>query len=251
MLALITATRNSKTTLPTALASIENIRDRVKSFFVDGNSSDGSLEYLRSYVEQTPNAVLLAQTGEGLYPALNQGIQAALDDPDVSHIGMLHSDDKLISTAFERYLSIIENDPAMIFYSGIEFHDASGKRVRGWDSGKFSRFKLHTGWMPPHTSMIVAKSVYQKLGSYDPEFGTAADYEWIVRVLSEHGESTRYFPERTLTMLVGGASSESLQARLRANAMDGKVWGHKSRLQSLLIRLLKPMRKLGQFIFVN
>jgi hypothetical protein len=160
---------------------------------------------------------------------------------------MLHSDDKLIPLVFERYLSIIENDPAMIFYSGIEFHDVSGKRVRSWDSGKFSRLKLNTGWMPPHTSMIVAKSVYQKLGSYDPDFGTAADYEWIVRVLSEYGENSRYFPQRTLTMLVGGASSESLQARLRANAMDGKVWERKSWLQSMVIRLLKPMRKLRIF----
>lgn len=251
MLALITATRNSAATLPAALASIENIRDRVKSIFVDGGSTDGLLEYLHAYVERTPNAVLLAQEGEGLYQALNQGVQAALDDVDVTHIGMLHSDDKLISIVFERYLSLIENDPAMIFYSGIEFHNASGKRVRSWDSGKFSRFKLHTGWMPPHTSMIVAKTVYQKLGSYDPGFGTAADYEWIVRVLSEYGDSTRFFPERTLTMLVGGASSASVKARLRANAMDGKVWERKSRLQSLVIRLLKPMRKLGQFIFVR
>lgn len=30
-----------------------------------------------------------------VYPALNQVVQAAIDDPEVAHIGMLHSDDKL------------------------------------------------------------------------------------------------------------------------------------------------------------
>jgi len=251
LLALITATRNSISTLADALASIENIRDRVKSIFVDGGSTDGVVEYLKSHIEGTGNAVLLAQKGTGLYQALNQGIQAALDDPEVTHIGMLHGDDKLIPLAFERYLSVIESDPALVFYSDIEFHDPSGMRVRNWDSGEFSRFKLNTGWMPPHTGMIVAKYVYQKLGLYNPDFGTASDYEWVVRVLSEFGENSRYFPERTVTMRVGGASSASLKARLRANAMDGKVWQGRSWLQSLAIRLLKPMRKLGQFILIK
>lgn len=251
MLALITATRNSMSTLPGSLASIENIRDQVKSIFVDGGSSDGTLEYLVTYVERTNNAALLVQEGVGLYPALNQGIQAAINDPEVTHIGMLHSDDQLIPAAFAKQLAIIDSSQAVIFYSDIEFHNSSGKSVRKWNAGKFSRFKLNTGWMPPHTSMIVAKSVYQRLGLYNPGFGTAADYEWIVRVLKELGEDSNYFPERTVTMLVGGASSASLAARIRANAMDAKVWAGHSWLRPLVIRLFKPLRKLGQFIFVE
>ena len=251
MLALITATHNSMSTLSAALASIEDIRHQVKSVFVDGQSTDGTFEYLASYVESTTNAVLLAQDGIGLYPALNQGIQAAINDPEVTHIGMLHSDDQLIPAAFAKQLAIIDSSQAVIFYSDIEFHNSSGKSVRKWNAGKFSRFKLNTGWMPPHTSMIVEKSVYQRLGLYNPSFGTAADYEWIVRVLMELGDETKYFPERTVTMLVGGASSASLAARIRANAMDAKVWAGHSWLRPLVIRLFKPLRKLGQFIFVG
>ena len=101
--------------------------------------------------------------------------------------------------------------------------------------------------MPPHTSIVVAKEVYQKLGLYNPDFGTAADYEWVVRVFSEYGHESQYFPERTLSMLVGGASSSSLKARLRANAMDGKVWADKSKMQSMIVRVCKPLRKIGQF----
>ena len=106
MLALITATYNSMSTLPGTLASIENTRGQVKSVFVDGKSTDGTFEYLASYVDRTTNAVLLAQEVSGLYPALNQGVLAAINDPEVTHIGMLHSDDKLNSTAFAIYLAI-------------------------------------------------------------------------------------------------------------------------------------------------
>lgn len=251
MLALITATRNSIETLPDTLTSIVDIRHRVKSFFVDGGSTDGTVECLQSYIEATTGAVLFSQDGLGLYQALNQGIQEALNDPDVTHIGMLHSDDQLIPASFDKYLTVIENEPAAVFYSGIEFRDHSGAVVRVWRSSEFSRFKLNTGWMPPHTSIVVAKDVYRDLGLYDPNFGTAADYEWVVRVFSERGNKVRFFPELTVSMLVGGASSASMRSRLRANSMDGKVWAGRSWLRSMMVRICKPMRKLGQFIFVR
>ena len=234
-------------TLRGTLEGVEHVRERAKLFFVDGESADGTMSFLRSFVESEANAVLISQEGTGLYQALNQGVQAAIQDPEVTHVGMLHSDDYLIASAFERYLSVIESEPSQVFYSGIEFHDTSGKRVRVWEPGEYSRFKLNTGWMPPHTSIIVAKTVYQELGLYNPDFGTAADYEWVVRVFSKLGNDSRYFPERILSMLVGGASSSSLKARLRANAMDGRVWADKSKLQSVLVRVCKPIRKIGQF----
>ena len=202
---------------------------------------------METYVGTAGNAVLLAQEGTGLYQALNQGIQAAIDNPEVTHIGMLHSDDQLIPEAFEQYLSQISDNPAPMFYSDIQFHDASGKTVRKWQSSAFSRFKLNTGWMPPHTSVVVKKEVYIQSGLYNPDFGTAADYDWLVRVLGVYGADSFYYADSTLSMLVGGASSASSKARLAANRMDGRVWARHSKLYSIAIRFLKPFRKIGQF----
>ena len=250
MLGLVTLTRNSMATLPLALDSVVCVREKIVPFFVDGGSADGTVEYLKAHVTNTEYGLLLEQNEAGLYQALNQGIQAAIGNSDVTHIGLLHSDDYIKAGAFEKYLALIAADSSPVFYSDIEFHNKLGVKVRYWRSGEFSRLKLSTGWMPPHTSMIVAKEVYEKIGFYNPDFGTAADYEWIVRVLSEFGEQSRYLPESTLSMLVGGASSSSLRARLRANAMDGKVWADNSRLQGILVRICKPLRKIGQFKLV-
>ena len=249
MLALITATRNSLDTLPQAIASTEGLRDKVKLFFVDGGSTDGSLEHLRKFCDREKNSVLILQNGSGLYQALNEGIEAALQDSNVTYIGMLHSDDQLLQAAYRRYLAFISSEDSDVYYSGIQFHDESMDRVRVWISGNFSQFKLKTGWMPPHTSVVVSKYVYQKYGLYNPEFGTAADYEWVVRVFSALGEKSRCFPEMTLSMSVGGASNSSLKARIRANAMDGKVWLKSSRVQSIIVRVCKPLRKISQFMF--
>jgi glycosyltransferase len=251
MLALITATRNSMSTLPATLASVAPYRDRVKSIFVDGGSSDGTAEYLATYVAENANAELLHQVGSGLYQALNQGVLATYDDPAITHIGMLHSDDELMIEPFGRYLNLIESDPAALFYSGVEFHNSEHERVRVWDADGYSKFKLRTGWMPPHSTVVVSKRIYREHGLYDEQFGTAADYEWLVRILLNEGLKIRQFPERTMSMLVGGASSAGLRARLKANAMDGKAWVRHSRLGALAIRFLKPARKIGQFIFVR
>ena len=247
MLALVTATKNSMRTVRDALESAASLRHKVKHYLIDAASSDGTREYLESFVTATGNSVLLSQTGTGLYPALNQAVAAALADPEVTHIGFLHSDDRLISTQFDEYLAHIDSSRCDFCYSDIEYHDKHDRRVRVWNAGRFSLFKLKTGWMPPHTSVVVAKRIYRDFGVYDPAFGTAADYEWIVRVLSSNRASVSYFPQLTLSMLVGGASGATLAARLRANAMDGKAWADCSPTQSLFIRVFKPTRKVLQF----
>jgi glycosyltransferase involved in cell wall biosynthesis len=249
MLALITATKNSVLTVRDALESAAPFRHKIKHYLIDAASSDGTREYLESFVTTTGNSVLLSQVGTGLYPALNQAVAAALADSQVTHIGFLHSDDRFISPHFDEYLSYINSSRCEFFYSDIEYHDKRGRRFRVWNAGNFSMFKLKTGWMPPHTSVVVAPRIYRDFGVYNPAFGTAADYEWIVRVLSSNNASVSYFPQRTLSMLVGGASGATLAARLRANAMDGKAWAGAdgSLARSSLIRVTKPLRKVLQF----
>ncbi len=102
MLALVTATKNSMRTIRYALESAASFRHKVKHYLIDAASSDGTREYLESFVTMTGSSVLLSQTGTGLYPALNQAVTAALADPEVTHIGFLHSDDRLISTQFTK-----------------------------------------------------------------------------------------------------------------------------------------------------
>ena len=132
MLALITATKNSIHTVKGALASAASIRSRIKHILIDADSSDGTLEFLKSFAAKIEHSVLLSQTGTGLYPALNQGVRAALADTAVTHIGFLHSDDRLIPGNFSEYISKIESSECDIFYSDIEYHNSDDRRVRVW-----------------------------------------------------------------------------------------------------------------------
>jgi glycosyltransferase len=248
MLALITATLNSEDSLESAISSLGPVVDDIKHVVIDGGSTDRTVTILDDYRQRRPNVFVLEQKENGLYQALNEALEWTIADDDVSHIGFLHSDDRLLEAAYPGYLTAILASGADVGYSDIQYHDASGDIVRMWRSGDFSRFKLHTGWMPPHTSVVAKKKVYERFGLFDPRFGTAADYEWLVRVLSNPEIGVYYHPERTVSMQTGGASNSSLRSRLRANAMDGSVWADRSVIQAGLIRLLKPARKVGQFL---
>jgi glycosyltransferase involved in cell wall biosynthesis len=248
MLALITATFNSEASLKSAISSVEPVVNEIKHVFIDGGSTDRTLEMLGAYRQRHSSVCVLQQNEKGLYQALNEALQFAIKDDDVSHIGFLHSDDLLMDDVYPRYARAILASDADLSYSDICYHNASGDIVRVWRSRNFSRFKLNTGWMPPHTSVVAKKQVYEDYGLFNPRFGTAADYEWLVRVLSNKDVSVYYHPERTVSMQTGGASNASFRSRLKANAMDGAVWADKSVLRASLIRVLKPARKVGQYL---
>ena len=91
MLALVTATWNSDKTLPNTLLSVRGLKRGIKHFFVDGGSTDDTLKQLHEYASANSEKIILEQHGLGLYQALNQGVRAAIEDPDVTHIGVLHS----------------------------------------------------------------------------------------------------------------------------------------------------------------
>ena len=119
--------------------------------------------------------------------------------------------------------------------------------VRYWRSGEFDARKFYWGWMPPHPTFFVRRSVYERYGYFNPEMGTAADYELMLRFLVKHGVSSEYLPEIIVKMRSGGASNVTLGSRLRANRMDRKAWEVNGLKPYPWTLMMKPLRKVGQW----
>ena len=102
--------------------------------------------------------------------------------------------------------------------------------------------------MPPHPTFFVKKSIYEELGTFNLELGTAADYELMLRFLVKYGISTHYIPEVIVHMRTGGISNATIKGRLRANKMDRKAWRVNGLKPLPVTLLLKPARKLVQYI---
>ncbi len=101
--------------------------------------------------------------------------------------------------------------------------------------------------MPPHPTLYLRKEVYAKAGNFRTDFGSAADYEFMVRLtrLNDLTLALRAGDSR----LHGGWRDEQpvAQPSLNAHRMDCKAWRENGLSPRSLNLLLKPLRKLPRF----
>jgi glycosyltransferase len=127
-----------------------------------------------------------------------------------------------------------------------------GEQVaRLWQAGRCSPRAFYWGWMPPHPTFFVRHSIYEKHGLFRLDLGTSADYELMLRFLLKCGVRARYIPEVLVKMLVGGVSNYSIRNRILANRNDRKAWTANGLKPYPWTLLMKPFRKLGQWLLVG
>lgn len=249
-ISIITTTYNAAATLRHCFASLVEQTVPFKHIIVDGGSTDGTLEIIEEYAK-LGDVRFISEPDEGLYDALNKGIQMATGDV----IGILHADDFYADEKVLARVAEVFEDPSVDACYGdlLYVRDKRGNSinnfevVRYWRSGNFNPGKFYWGWMPPHPTFFVRKSVYEKYGLFNLELGTAADYELMLRFLLKHRISCRYIPEIFVNMRVGGVSNASVNNRLKANRMDRKAWEVNGLKPFPWTIPFKPIRKIPQY----
>jgi glycosyltransferase len=103
------------------------------------------------------------------------------------------------------------------------------------------------GWMPPHPTLFVRRSVYERFGNFNLDLKSAADYEFMLRVLHKEQCTVAYLPRIIVKMRNGGNSNQSIKHRIFANREDKKAWLLNGLQPYFFTLVLKPARKLFQF----
>jgi len=129
----------------------------------------------------------------------------------------------------------------------VDREDVS-KVVRTWKSGPFKRSSMYNGWMPPHPTFFVRRSIYEKYGLFNTILRSAADYELMLRFLLKHEINLSYIPQTIINMRQGGKSTASISNRIKANVEDRKAWRMNALKPHFFTLILKPLRKIKQFI---
>jgi len=246
-ISIITVTCNSASTISTCINSVENQQYKVEHIIIDNCSSDKTLEIVNSYpyIEK-----VVSEADHGIYDAMNKGIALATGDV----VGILNSDDCYVSAnVIEKVSRIFDDERIDSCYGDLVYVDAldNTKITRSWKSGSFNARSFYWGWMPPHPTFFVRRSVYEKFGLFRTDIGTAADYELMLRFLLKHKITTAYIPEVMVIMQDGGISNSSLLKRIKANRMDLSAW-HTNGLKPYPWTIFfKPLRKTGQFLVLN
>lgn len=261
LISIITATYNAAETLAGNLACVQSQLTPVEHLLIDGGSTDGTLDLIKAYCpENSPLTRYISEPDNGIYDAMNKGIDLATGEI----IGVLNADDFYTSSdVLSKVARVFENPKVEACYgdliyvsegqgaecSALDVEESAQKFkiVRYWKSGSFQPNKFYWGWMPPHPTFFVRRSVYEKYGLFSLEQGSAADYEIMLRFLLKHQVETAYIPEVLVNMRVGGVSNDSVGNRVKANRNDRKAWEVNGLRPYLWTLWMKPLRKIPQW----
>ncbi len=244
-ISIITICYNSSKSIADAIDSVlDQTYPNIEYLIIDGKSKDNTVEIIQSYGDKISRFV--SEPDKGIYDALNKGLKMASGDV----IGFMHSDDIFAnSSILEKVAHLFESNPIDSVYGDLQYvykHDTN-KILRHWKTGEYSRAKLKMGWMPPHPSFYVKKSVYDKLGGFNTKYRIAADYDTMLRFLGKHQISSKYLPEVMVKMRVGGASNRSLKNIINKTKEDWQAI-QDNQFGNIFTLIFKNLRKLSQFI---
>ncbi len=241
---VITVSFNSAATIGYTLDSVACQQGvDVEHVVVDGGSTDHTLQIIARSSDR--RLCWQSEPDQGIYDAMNKGVARAKGDV----IGFLNADDSFADDhVLSEVMRCFESPDVVAVYGDLVYVSADdGHRVvRHWRSGAYTPASLKFGWMPPHPTFYVRRSVFESIGRFDTSLRIAADYDLLVATLMDAKGRVAHVPRILVKMRTGGISNGSLRAVLRKSREDlAVIHGH--RLWSLATLAFKNVRKLVQF----
>ena len=181
LLSIITVCRNEFSRIHGTLDSVINQSDTAFEWIVvDGASTDGTLNLLQSHQQHISR--LISEPDEGLYEAMNKGIQAASGQ----YVIFLNAGDRLenrdVVTKFRKEAFTAD---LVIGNLRVQYSDGQEQYRKSIDC-PLNADRLY--WRSyPHPATFIRRDLFARFGLYDLTMPIAADWEFFVRVVVRHG----------------------------------------------------------------
>lgn len=243
-LSLVTVVYNAQDTIGQCIESVirQNYHN-LEYIIVDGGSTDNTLQIINQYRSRIN--ILISEPDKGIYDAMNKGIKLASGQI----VGTLNADDHFVD--HEVLLSVakaFEQQDIDAVYGDLDIINQHHQVIRKWRSGQCKSSSFNLGFMPPHPTFYCRRNLFEKFGFYSLEYGSAADYELMLRFIHLHKIRSVYLKKVMVKMRDGGVSSKNLKNRTKAWAFDLKAMRKNKVMFPLLALIVKPLRKIIQFI---
>lgn len=243
-ISLITVVFNAENTIKRCIESIISQKfPNVEYIVIDGASTDKTVDIIQQYSQNIHHFV--SEPDKGIYDAMNKGIKMATGDV----VGTLNADDFFAhDNALSLIASSFQNNNSDTVYADLDYVDENDKIIRKWRSGNYNRRNFQFGWMPPHPTFYCKRIFFEKLGYYSLDYGTAADYELMLRFLYVHKLSAIPIRNAIVKMKTGGKSNNSFLSRVKGMKADLKAMQKNKILLPVLTLVAKPLRKVIQYL---
>ena len=246
-ISVITVCLNSEKTIENTIRSvIKQNYDQIEYIVIDGGSKDKTIELINKYRHSITK--LVSEKDGGVYSAINKGLKLATGDI----ISILHSDDFF---ADENVLSKIatqfNNDVSLECFIGTTLMKRrnNNKILRKYSPINFKKWMMYLGISPPHPSMFLRRSVYEKYGFYKEDYEIASDFEFYLRILYKNRINYNITDNPYVIMNYGGISTKSFNSNLVATKEILRSFRENGIYNNLFIICLRFLYKIFQFIF--
>jgi glycosyltransferase involved in cell wall biosynthesis len=209
-ISIITVVYNNVNYIRDAIQSVLSQNySSIEYIVIDGGSTDGTLAVIEEYSDRI--SVLISEPDNGIYDALNKGILIAKG----AVIAILHSDDvyyddSVVSNMVER-MSAMKAE--FCFSDMVIVDNRSDKVLRYYMANYFTRWLFRMGWMPPHPTCFIKKSLFDEFGLYSLDYKVAGDFDFLVRIFYGRDISWAYLNRITVKMRQGGVSNSGLKSK--------------------------------------
>ena len=158
--------------------ALESVVDQTYSPIEIVVVDDGSTDESVSIAESFKNIHIIKQRNKGAAAARNRGLQSCRGE----FISFLDADDYWVVYKTQRQVSYILNHPKIHCVVGRfqNFFEPGADIPSGINKNDFLDEKL--GKMPTLGTLLVRRSVFDKVGLFNPKLRIENDFDWLVRI---------------------------------------------------------------------
>lgn len=207
-LTIITPVFNAAETLEECILSVANQNySEIEHWFIDGLSTDSSLEVIKKYTLQFPHIKYVSEKDKGIYDAMNKGIDLANGE----WLYFLGADDVVFPDSLRRIADELEINNVDLLYGKIR---EIGKRDRVFGQ-EFNVNRLTPEMLLSpfihlfvhHQGVFIRKKLFKKHGYYDLRYKIGADIHFFIKAIGDTSVKKAFLNEYIAYVGTNGLSS--------------------------------------------
>lgn len=202
---IITVCLNSEKSILQTINSVnEQTHKDIEHIFIDGRSTDDTVQIIRNTSKKNPK--IFYQIKTGIYNAMNIGLKNCTGEI----ILFLNSDD-FIANRFV-VAQVVKNfdNKHDILFGNIKYFNPKNKQLsrRKFKPSVYYKYAYKNGWHAPHPAFFIKrKSIIEQ---FNESSKISADFEFMFKHQEVFNLKSKYLPIDCIIMSNGGASQKLL-----------------------------------------